>query len=171
MKTLSAILILLLTHFVNSNTPTTLPVTIKGHINQSKSSWEVKHLRVFVKGDNKILASTFANEHGNFELTFTPKNEKSFDFYCETYNSITLLISSVKKFESDTPDMFFTIPMELKLNEKGDVVCPKCHKVDKVFKIILSHPPGYYELVKKGVIDTTIHQRGIYDCLRDKISF
>jgi len=67
--------------------------------------------------------------------------------------------------------MFFTAPIELKHNNKGDVVCPKCNKADNTFKVIRSHFPGYYDLVKIGVIDTTIQQRGIYSCSRDNISF
>jgi hypothetical protein len=173
MKALLAISMFLFAQVVISGGPSTLPVTIKGHIkpNPSDPAWDVKHLHVYVKGNNKILGKAITNNHGDFKLTFTPKDEKTFDFYCTADNSATLLIASITTFESDTPEMFFYVPIKLQLNNKGQVICPKCKKVDKVFKIIFSHPPGYDDLVKKGVIDTTIHHQGIYYCSRDNLSF
>jgi hypothetical protein len=89
----------------------TNPVYITGHIKKNpKTSISVRHLYVFVRGDNKVLEKTYTDSKGNFKMTFTPTNEKSFNFYCFSHGLDTLLIGSVTKFESDTPEITFYIP-------------------------------------------------------------
>ena len=46
-----------------------------------------------------------------------------------------MLIGSVKTFDSDTPGMTFYIPALRKKNLLGQMLCPKCSKADKVYKI------------------------------------
>ena len=106
--------------------------------NPVDSSAYTNGIIVFVKGDNKILAKTVTNNKGDFTITFTPKNEKSFDFYCAGLGIDTLLISSVTSFESDTPEMTFYIPGIRKKTALGKTTCPKCKKADKVYKIVYS---------------------------------
>ena len=50
--------------------------------NPKDTSAFIQSVLVFVKGDNKVLAKTLTDDKGDFTITFTPKNEKSFDFYC-----------------------------------------------------------------------------------------
>lgn len=64
---------------------------------------------MFVKADNKVLAKTLTDDKGDFTITFTPKKEKSFDFYCTGLGIDTLLLSSVTTFENDTSEMTFYI--------------------------------------------------------------
>ena len=115
----------------------TNPVHVTGHLkrNPKDTSAYVEAIAVIVKGDNKILAQTFTDRQGNFELTFTPDKEKSFDFYCYGLAVDTLLIASFRTFESDTPDLTFYIPGITKKNFLGQTLCPKCKKADKVYKI------------------------------------
>lgn len=116
----------------------TNPVHIKGHLrlNPKDTSAYVERISIFVKGDNKVLAKTFTDDKGNFELTFTPDKEKSFDFFCYGVGVDTLLVGSATKFESDTPELTFYLPALRKKNALGQVTCPKCKKADKVYKII-----------------------------------
>ena len=115
----------------------TTPVHITGHLrNNPKDTFaNIKGIAVIVKGGNKVLAKTFTDRHGNFELTFTPEKEKSFDFYCYGLAVDTLLIASFKTFESDKPDLTFYIPGIIKKNFLGQTLCLKCKKADKVYKI------------------------------------
>ena len=110
----------------------TNPVHITGHLkrNPTDTSAYVEGIAVIVKGDNRILAKTFTDRQGNFELTFTPEKEKSFDFYCYGLAIDTLLIASVRTFESDTPDFTFYIPGIVKKNFLGQTLCPKCKKTE-----------------------------------------
>ncbi len=112
-------------------------VHITGHLKRSPkdTSAFIEGIAVIVKGDNKILAKTYTDRQGNFEFTFTPENEKSFDFYCYGLAIDTLLVASVRTFESDTPDLTFYIPGVVKKNFLGQTLCPKCKKADKVYKI------------------------------------
>lgn len=121
----------------------TNPVIIKGHLknNPKDSSAFFDMVMVFVKGDNKILAKVLADNKGDFEMTFTPEKEKSFDFYCTGLGIDTLLIASVTTFESDTPEMTFYVPGQLKRNGIGKVLCPICKKTDKVYKIKYGDAP------------------------------
>jgi len=90
----------------------TLPVCIDGHLkkNPKNPAIKVAGLKVFVKGNGKVLASTTTDAKGNFYLTFTPDKEKSFDFYCARVGVDTFFLKSVTYFESDAPDMTFVIP-------------------------------------------------------------
>jgi hypothetical protein len=116
----------------------TNPVYITGHLkrNPKDTSAYVEGIAVIVKGDNKILAHTFVDRQGNFEITFTPAKEKSFDFFVFGVAVDTVLIGSVKTFDSDTPEMTFYIPALRKKNFVGQMLCPKCNKADKVYKIV-----------------------------------
>ncbi|MGN6211000.1 MAG: hypothetical protein ACTHN6_00705 [Parafilimonas sp.] len=165
--------------------PLTNPVYITGHIkkNPSDTSAFIAHLVVFVKGDNKILAKTMTDDKGNFGLTFTPKKEKSFDFYCNGVGVDTMLIASVITFESDTPEMTFYIPAKQKTNAFGKVICPKCKRTDKVYKIEYGDSPvsvrhisksgdTTYSPIYKGTYqESCIVEPAKYYCDRDKIKF
>mgnify|MGYP000954310805 FL=1 len=113
------------------------PVHIKGHLkrNPKDTSAYVEGIAVIIKGDNKVLAHTFADRQGNFEITFIPDKEKSFDFFVFGVAVDTMLIGSVKTFDSDTPEMTFYIPALRKKNFIRQILCPKCNKADKVYKI------------------------------------
>jgi hypothetical protein len=113
------------------------PVHITGHLkrNPKDTSAYVAGITVIVKGDSKILAHAFADRQGNFEVTFTPDKEKSFDFFVYGVAVDTMLVGSVKTFDSDTPEITFYIPAIRKKNFLGQMLCPKCSKADKVYKI------------------------------------
>ena len=113
------------------------PVHITGHLrlNPKDTSGYVGGINIIVKGNNKVLAKTSADKQGNFELTFTPDKEKSFDFFCFGIGIDEMLIGSVKTFDSDTPDIIFYIPALRKKNFLGQTLCPKCNRADKVLKI------------------------------------
>lgn len=166
----------------------TNPVTITGHLkkNPKDSSAFVERVSIFVKGDIKVLAQTISDNKGNFTLTFTPKQEKSFDFYCRGLGIDTILIASFKSFESDTPDILFYIPGIRKKNPLGKTICPKCNKADKVYKIIYSDGiPDHFDDDTKvhkqnenpNIIDgeyyagTCIVGVAKYFCNRDKVEF
>jgi len=173
-----AILLVSFAPFIN-------PVYINGHVrkNPTDTSAYVEHLLVFVKGGDKVLAKTFTDSKGNFEMTFTPEKEKSFDFYCTGIGIDTLLLGSVKTFESDTPEMTFYIPGQPKRNALGKVICPKCNRTDKVYRIEYGDAPVVTRHISKSG-DTSyspiykgIYQEGCivepakYYCNRDKVKF
>jgi hypothetical protein len=162
-----------------------LPVTIKGHLknNYKDASPYTDGILVFVKGDHKILAKSFTDTKGDFEISFTPNMERSFDFYCTGVGIDTLLIESVSTFESDTPEMTFFIPGKIKRNILGSVICPLCKHSDEVYEIRYSDAPVFtFNVNKSG--DTTYspiykgkYQAGClvgpasYYCSRDKVKF
>ena len=117
--------------------PLTNPVSITGHIRKSPidTSAYIEHMYVTVKGNNHILAKTMTDDKGDFFVTFTPTDEKSFDFFVNGVTTDTLLIGSVRTFTSDTPDITFYIPAATKKNLFGQTICIKCNKADKVYRI------------------------------------
>jgi hypothetical protein len=163
----------------------TNPVTITGHLkkNPKENSAFVDRVMVFVKGDNKILAKVLTDEKGDFEITFTPKKEKSFDFYCTGLGIDTLLIASVTSFASDTPEMTFHIPGLLKRNVLGKALCPICKRTDKVYKIQYGDAPVMtrhisktgdttYSPIYKGTYqESCIVGPAKYYCDRDNVKF
>ena len=178
-------LIIIIATFLWGGKSADLPVTIKGHLrkNPSDTSAYIMAVTVFVKGDNKVLARTFTDWKGDFSLTFTPGKETSFDFYCTGVGIDTLLMSSITTFESDTPEMTFYIPGQHKRNAQGKVICPKCRREDKVYKIEYGFAPIVTRHISKSG-DTTYsplykgtYQEGCvvgpakYYCDRDKAKF
>jgi hypothetical protein len=163
----------------------TNPVTITGHLkkNPKDGSASVDRVMVFVKADNKILATSLTDEKGNFKITFTPEKQKSFDFYCTGIGLDTLLISSVTTFISDTPEMTFYIPGLLKRNALGKILCPICKRADMVYKIQYGDAPiltrhisnsgdTTYRPIYKGTYQAgCIVDPAKYYCDRDKAKF
>ena len=178
-------LIIIIATFLWAGRSADLPVTIKGHLrkNPSDTSAYIEGITIFVKGNNKVLAKAVTDLKGNFSLIFTPKKEKSFDFYCTGLGIDTLLMSSVTTFERDTPEMTFYIPGEYGQNAFGEIICPKCKGTDKVYKIKYGIAPVVTRHISKSG-DTTYswiyngtYQEGCtggpakYYCDRDKVKF
>ena len=165
--------------------PWTNEVYIKGHIrkNPKDTSAFVSYLAVFVKGDNKVLAKAITDNKGNFDLSFTPSKEKSFDFFCNGVGVDTMLIASVTTFESDTREMTFYIPAKHRTNALGKIICPKCKRTDRVYKIRYGDNPTYvrhinnlgdttYSPLYTGTYQEDCTERPAkYYCDREKIKF
>jgi len=163
----------------------TNPVTITGHLkrNPKDASAYVEGITVIVKGDSKILAHTFTDRQGNFEITFVPDKEKSFDFFVFGVAVDTMLIGSVKSFDSNTPELTFYIPALRKKNFLGQMLCPKCNRADKVLKIeygmlpirmeISDYGDTTYSNIENGRFNAGTCVAGIakYFCDRDKVKF
>jgi hypothetical protein len=163
------------------------PVYITGHLkkNPKDTAAYIDGIAVIVKGDNKVLAKTVTDAQGKFSLVFTPGQEKSFDFFVYGIAIDTLLVSSITTFESDTPDITFFLPALRRKNTLGQMLCPKCAKTDKVYKIRYGDglPTATMRISKSG--DTTYSPivRGRYNagtcivgiaayyCHRDKVKF
>ena len=152
----------------------TLPVDIVGHLRKNipDTSVHLNHMHVFVKGSSRVLAKTMTDRSGNFELIFTPTDEKSFQFYCYGQGIDTILIASFRSFYSDTPEISFSLPLSVKKNRLGQVICPVCWKADKLKKVLYadersatdSASVNYYKTVRlKGIAS--------YYCARDKAYF
>lgn len=161
------------------------PVIITGHLktNLKDNSTYFDNLLVFVKGDGKILAKSFTDSKGDFQITFTPNAEKSFDFYCTGLGIDTLLIASVTTFESDILEMTFYIPGKLNRNVFGRVVCPICRRTNNVYKIRYGDAPVFifktsksgdttYSPIYKGKYQAScLREPATYYCDRDKVKF
>ena len=162
------------------------PVYITGHIrhNPKDTSAFLGELSVFVRGGVEILAKTNTDKNGNFKLTFTPTNEKSFEFFCYSPGTDSILLASIKSFESDTPEMTFYIPAQIKRTALGNIKCLKCNKTDMVYPINYGDAPIYTSRttesgekslspIYKGKYQagTSIVRTAKYYCDRDKVKF
>ena len=89
----------------------TFPENLTGHLKNSPSgNINLYHDLIFVKGGNKILAKSFTDKHGNFELMFYPDKIKSFNFYCKTNDGKVFFLKTIKQFDSDNDEITFVIP-------------------------------------------------------------
>jgi hypothetical protein len=177
------ILTFLLTTGMVSFKVATNQIKITGHLklNPKDTSSYIGGMTIILKGDNKILTQTFTDKKGNFELTFTPNNEKSFNFFCYGLGVDTLLVESVKTFESDNPEMNFYIPANRKKNLRGKTICPICNKADRILIIDYGMYASKYSKkekkfiieVSKGHINAGTCVVGIakYYCETDKVKF
>ena len=165
--------------------PLTSPVNINGHIktNPKDTSLYIGFLTIFVKANKKTLAKSSTDAKGNFKMTFTLGKEKPFDFFCTGIGIDTLFLASITTFDSDRPDMTFYMPIEIRKNILGKVMCPKCKRTDEVYPIEYGAPTYISFIDKNG--DTTYSPiykgkyqagnctvtPGRYYCDRDKIKF
>ena len=134
-------------------------IGLSGHVKSSGDKRLVKSLTVIVQGDSKFLNKSITDNKGNFILDFSDNNEKAFDFYCYKKGRDTILLASIKAFETDEPEITFYIPKRINSVEK--VVCPICKRNDKVYKLIYSKPN------QKQFTPTAIK----YYCSRNKTKF
>lgn len=110
MRVFTTIIIFLISTLLLSFAKNTNPVTITGHVKFRDTSINIRTMLIVVRGNNKVLARAYTNANGDFNITFTPKNERLFKFYCSGPAIGTELIGTVKTFESDTPEMTFYVP-------------------------------------------------------------
>ena len=161
------------------------PVFIIGHLKPKNAELknDIIGLKIFVNADGKILAESYTDQNGNFELTFTPENEKSFDFYCSGIGIGTILLKSVENFESENVEMDLDYTAKYKKNVFGKVICLKCKKTDKVYKILYADPPIvtrkinklgdtiYSKIYKNKYREDCIVEPAKYFCERDDVKF
>ena len=96
----------------------------------------------------------------------------------------TLFIGALKNIQKDTLDLSFDVPMHIKRNLLGLVVCQKCNKSDKVYEIEYGDAPVYITSINgegdtinspiykgKYTAGTCLVGPATYYCDRDKIEF
>lgn len=161
------------------------PVFIIGHLKPKNAELknDIIGLKIFVKADGKILAESYTDQNGDFNLTFTPENEKSFDFFCSGIGIGTILLKSVTNFESENIEISLDYTAKYKKTILGKVICLKCKKADKVYEILYSDPPIvtrkinkfgdtiYSKIYKNKYREGCIVEPAKYYCERDDVKF
>jgi hypothetical protein len=141
-------------------------------------------LHLLVIADNKLVAQTFTIEGGHYELTFTPTNQKSFDFFIASIGIDTSLLKSFEAFQSNVMTCDFKFPPSYR-KHLGQIICPKCRRTDKVYPIIY----GWGQISERKIVNgDTIYSNIVdkkyyagtcvssnlspkYFCNRDKVKF
>ena len=178
---LSISVILVILSFKNFSNP----IFINGHLKPKNAELinDIIALKIFVKADGKILAESYTDRNGNFKLTFTPENEKSFDFYCSGIGIGTILLKSVTNFEGENIEMNLDFTAKYQKTFFAKVKCLKCKKADKVYEIIYSDPPIvtrktnkngdtiYSKIYKNKYREGGIVEPAKYYCERDDVKF
>ncbi|MBP4143241.1 hypothetical protein J3S90_15680 [Flavobacterium sp. P4023] len=160
-------------------------VFINGHLKPKSSSYksDLIGLKIFVKADGKILAESYTDQNGDFNLKFIAENQKSFDFFCSGIGIGTILLKSVNNFESDNLEMNLDFTSKYRKNIFGKVFCLKCNKTDKVYEIEYSDPPIvtrkinqsgdtiYSKIYKNKYRENDTVEPAKYYCERDDVKF
>jgi len=165
--------------------PTSEPIKIAGQINQNPkdSLGYIEGLTIFAKVGNQACDKAIVGKKGKFSLTVEKINGDRLDIFCYGIGVDTVLLFSTTNIRNLEPKMELYFPMKLKKNIFGKVICPICHKTDKVFPIIYGDGQIVQQKIKNG--DTTytnivnkkyyagtcINQVARYYCDRDKIKF
>jgi len=165
--------------------PVSNQIVISGQIlkrAKGDAGW-VENIMVFVKADTKVLAKTVTDENGRFKLTFIQAEHKPLDFFCNGVGIDTMLLASLKTFAGDTSNITFYLPAEPKKNNLGKVICLKCKRADKVYKIVYGDNPivvrhinhsgdtTFSPLYKRTYQEDCSVQPAQYYCDRDKLKF
>lgn len=178
---LSIFVILVILSFKNLSNP----IFINGHLKPKNAELknDIIALKIFVKADGKILAESYTDQNGNFKLTFTPENEKSFDFYCSGIGIETILLKSETNFEGENIEMNLDFTAKYEKTFFGKVKCLKCKKADKVYEILYTDPPIvtrkikkngdtiYSKIYKNKYREGCIVEPANYYCERDDVKF
>src|SRR3569623_982263 len=144
MKPLAAIFIITCCLLAFSFRHATNPVYITGHIKDNPdelSQGFYQNINVFAAKGKKVVGKATADGNGDFELVFTPTQNDTFDLYCYGFALDTVLLTSITSFDRDNPEMSFYIPAKPIKNFFGKVICPRCKKADKIYKIMHSITP------------------------------
>lgn len=156
----------------------TIRIYVSGHLkkNPADTSASLSKATIFVKGNNKVLAGATSDRKGNFNIDFLDQHEPSFDFYYTNAEKDTLLLLSTRTFKSDEPEITFPVPATVKKNKAGQVICLKCKKADKVFKIIYAdgvpgNPDDQLSSGNREIYAGRIIRLARYYCSRDKVNF
>lgn len=162
------------------------PIHFSGHLskNDKYPYTYMEGLAIIVKSNDETLASTITNSNGDFELEFKHEKQNSYDFFCHGVTIDTLYIGSVNVSGLNTIHMNFEIPSNPKRNILGQVLCPKCKKANKVYKIrygdglpilrtISNMGDTTYSNIYKGYYNagTCLTDIAKHYCDRDKIKF
>ena len=178
---LSIFVILAILSFKNFSNP----IFINGHLKPKNAELknDIIALKIFVKADGKTLAESYTDQNGNFKLTFTTENEKSFDFYCSGIGIGTILLKSVTNFEGKNIEMNLDFTAKYQKTFFGKVKCLKCKKADKVYEILYTDPPIvtrkinkngdtiYSKIYKNKYREGCIVEPAKYYCERDDVKF
>jgi hypothetical protein len=70
----------------------------------------VAGLHLFVRADTQVVAQTTVDKGGRYEISFTPQDQPSFEFYYAGLGHDTTFIRSFKQFESDRMTWNITLP-------------------------------------------------------------
>ena len=146
------VLIIIVTGFRNA----TNPLYVTGKLLRHPHDKKERVFQIIVKGDTRIVAKTKTKKTGDFELSFTPLDEKYFDFFYidPAHKADTMFLKSYTQFESDELKVTFYTYGRNRRFEKGKMVCPKCGKSDSV-----------------NTYDNADMHPGYYYCSRDRIKF
>jgi hypothetical protein len=152
---------------------------IDGHI---KGEFVTSPSWIILKGDNHKLDSCIVIG-GSFHFNSSFENIKVLDLYYVGLGTDPILIKSIRKPKNDHLVFDFQLPIEPSRNILMQVLCPKCHKTNKVYKIRHSDAPVVTRIVdQKGNIAYSPIYKGYFMagciggaerfyCSRDKIMF
>ena len=117
--------------------PTTNLVNISGHLetNPKRAAVDLIAVQVLVKSGKEVLATSFTDEKGDFDLTVAVYPNQQLDFFCCASGLDTLLIGSMQTTTSNRVEKTFYVPVQVDKNLFGRAQCPKCKKNNRVYEI------------------------------------
>jgi hypothetical protein len=123
---------------------TTNPVYVTGKLVRQANDKKERVFEILVKGDANIVAKSNTKPNGEFELSFTPSNEKYFDFFFidPNHKSDTVFLKSYTQFKSDVLKVSF-YAFNRHVDDDNHIICPKCGRSGDV-NAESAHPDYYY---------------------------
>ena len=113
------------------------PIYVTGKLELDPHDTKGRIFEIIVKSDVAVVAKTNTQITGEFELSFTPANEKYFDFFYidPKKKEDTIFLQSFTRFKSDVLQLTFNTSGKYHVDDDNHVVCPKCGEPDGVSKI------------------------------------
>jgi len=113
------------------------PTRIICHIrkNPADLSVYVNYLDVTIKRRGHAVWTGRSDDMGDFYCDKIENYKGPFDIFCTGVGVGTLLIGSLPLNGRSCLDTLLLIPAEKRFDHTGRILCPKCHKGDKVYPI------------------------------------
>ncbi len=177
MKRITFIIISLLI-FITTTSFLTVEVKVSGKVYSDNIEFnkEIVGIELFVKYEDNIIAKTFIDKMGNYEVTMnvglSNQLKNTYDFYFTSIGSDTCFIKAFLQFNGEEMTWNIKLPNTYTKN-KGRIVCPKCGTTNKVFPIVYGWEQRTQQKVANGDTSyTNIVQDKYYagTCIHSRIS-
>ena len=155
-------------------------------VSKNPEQYQVDHVSIIIKTDNRPLDTVITNSKGEFFISLAKGNLKDIDILYSGIGFGTVYLKHINNIILDTTNLDIPIPIQYKKNIFGKAHCPKCGKADMTYKISYGEAPIYsLQLSESGDTMSSAIYRGKYQagtcissaqsarwyCDRNKIEF
>jgi hypothetical protein len=151
-------------------------ITGKVYSDNLELNKELFGIELFAKYTDRIVAKTFVDKTGHYEITInvglSDGLKNTYDFYMTSLGADTCFIKSFRQFDGEEMTWDIKLPNAY-VKVGGRTVCPKCGTTEMVFPIIYGDRQlNQQKIINGDTINTNIVQKKYYagTCIHSRLS-